>query len=109
VFGKVDDQIVATRTQGLDQRPFLAHLAEWAKPLPVAVEQVQLAEIRMQGQHVPCIQVDKGIDFRLRRGRLERADDGGGEQHVAVMAQLDDQHAAQLLHCNAVVGTDAER
>jgi len=56
---------------------------------------VDLGDGWVQGEHFRGVAVDQGVDFQVRGVVLEDAEHRRGEQHVAVVAQLDDQYAAQ--------------
>jgi len=96
VFGEMDDQVVTPAAQGLQQSPFGPGLGQQALLFPIAVDQVQLRQGGMAFQHGCRIGVDQGVDLALGRLGLEHRKHGGSQQHVAVVAQLDDQGAANL-------------
>jgi hypothetical protein len=93
VLGQVDDEVVASRAQCAPQPPFAARLREHPVVLEAAVDRVQFADRRVAGKHRRGLAVDERVDLGLWRRALEHAEHGRGEQHVAVMAQLDHQRA----------------
>jgi len=88
--------------QGLQQLPFGLEMPQGAELLPFAVDAVHLSDGRVQGQHFGRIGIDQGIDFDMRRRRFECGKNGGCQQHVAVVAQLDHQGAAHLVEGNGI-------
>jgi len=54
---------------------------------------------RMQREHVTRVGIDQGVDLGCGNTGLERGENGRSQQHIAVMAQLDNQNppdAAQI-------------
>jgi len=65
------------------------------EPEPVGgLPHLEPLQLQRQRQHLPRVVVDERVDLELRGVRLEDRKHRRGEQHVAVVAQLDDQHAA---------------
>lgn len=58
---------------------------------------MQLRKSRMARKHRGRIVVDKGIHFEMRRGGLQRRQNRRRQQHVALMAKLDNQSAIYAL------------
>ncbi len=96
VFGEVDDQIVTARLQGVVKRQFGAGLAGEAEFFPLPVDGMHLRNRRMQGQHLGRIGIDQRVDLDLQRMGLEHRKHRRTDQHVAVVAQFDDQRAADF-------------
>jgi hypothetical protein len=85
-----------------EQGALVAGLDEPPLPLPLAVHEVQLRDVRMPGEHVARVRVDERVDLGLGRALVQHAEDGGGEQHVAVMSQLHHQHAPERIDADGI-------
>ena len=103
MLGQVNEQIVMPRPQRSEQLPFLAELGAPSAPLPVAIDGMQLRQRRMVLEHRRGFAIHQRVDFDLRRMPFQYADDGRGEEHIAVMAQLRDQHAAQPFRVDGII------
>ena len=51
-------------------------------------------DVRIVGQRFLCALEDQVIHLRLRQVRLDRERQGSGEQHIADVAQADDEECA---------------
>ena len=94
MFGQMDEKIVLTIAQRAQQARLAAQLRQRTVPLPFPIHCEQLADRRMVSQHRECFAINERIDLDLRRMRFQRREHGRGEQHVAMMTKLGDQHAA---------------
>jgi hypothetical protein len=88
-------EIVVAGTQRANQAPLGTGLALEALALPVAIDQVQLRKRGMPVQHRRRIGIHQRVDLAARGMVLECRNHRRGKQHVAVVAQLDHQRAAQ--------------
>ncbi len=71
MHGKMDDQIVMACAQLREQAPFGRRLAQYALFFPVAVDDMELRQMRISGQHGHGIAVNQRVDFTLRRKPLQ--------------------------------------
>ena len=94
MLGQVHDQVVAPGRQTAQQPPLRRRLREPALALPFAIDGVQLFDRGMAFEHGRGFAVDQRVDFRGRQCVLQHREHRRGEQHVAVMAKLGDQRAA---------------
>jgi hypothetical protein len=102
VLGEVDHEAVVPLLQFGQQGPFRLELGQGAEFFPIPVNGMDLADGRMQGQHLGRVLVHQGIDFQVGGVVLQHREYRRGEQHVAVVAQFDDQHPADGLQVDGV-------
>lgn len=98
----MDDKVVAARSQVFQKPPFGLGLHQRTEFLPLAVDCMQLADRRMQRQHFGGIGINKRIDFDVRRVCFQDRKDGGAEQYVAVVPELDDERPTNFAERNGI-------
>jgi hypothetical protein len=64
---------------------------------------MHLGDSRVPGQHGRGVRIDERIEFGLRGTTLQYREDRRGEQHIAVMTQLDDERSAQRFERNCIL------
>ena len=89
LVGEIDNDIVMAGAHGGEQVALVAQFAPASFLLPLAVDNVQLANCRMCLQHRPRLFVEQHVDIGLRIALAQRVDNRRGKQHIAVVAQLD--------------------
>ena len=94
VLGQVHDEVVPAAAQRRHQPAFGTQLRDRALSFPFAVDGVDGGDGGMSLQHRRGFAVDQRVDLGARKEGFERGEDRRGQQHVTVMAKLDDQHAA---------------
>ena len=95
MLGQGDEQVVAPRAQPRDEPPLRRELPRQREPAPRAAHRVHLGDRRMQREHLLRVVVDERVDLELRRVVLQHREHRAREQHVAVVAELHHQRAAQ--------------
>ena len=94
MLGQMHNQVVLARLQCLQQGPLCLGLSRQAEALPGTVNDVQLIQIRVPGQHVRRIGIDESVNLRLRCGGFECAEHGRGQQDISMVAQFGHQNTA---------------
>ena len=108
ILRQMNDQVILAFAQRRIQAPLRRQAREEGEPLPVPVNDVDLRNGRVQGKHVARVGIDKRIDLRRRGVGFERSEHGRGQQHIAVMAQLDDQNAHDAAQVNGIFQHDRQ-
>ena len=103
MFGEMQHQIVAPGAQLGEDAPFGPDSRHRPHVFPRAVDAVHPADGGMPGQHRRRIGVHERIDPGLGRPALEGGKHRRGQKNVAMVAQLDDEHAAQRLERNGIL------
>jgi hypothetical protein len=90
---EVDDQVVAAGLEVFEELLLGGEAIPSSVGLPFPPHHVKTRQRRMAFEHRRGVVVDQRVDLHRGRVRAQRADHGRREQHVAVMAELDDQRA----------------
>ncbi len=102
MLGQVDQQVVPARAQRAQQRPFGARVRREALRLRAPVYRVQLRDGGVAGEHRRGLEVHECVDLDAGRRARERREHRRRQQHVAVVAQLRDERAADAMQGNRV-------
>ena len=93
VFGQVNQHVILTAFQGVQQGAVEAELFKPALLAPVAPNSVHLVDMRMAGQHRLGIVINQRIDFHVRPVLFQHGKNRRGKQNVTVVTKLNNQHA----------------
>jgi hypothetical protein len=108
MVGEMDDQIVVRGPERGEELALGRPLRAEAGGFPPAVDRVDARDRGMVLEHRRRLDIDERIDLGRRRRALERGEHRRGKQHVAVVAQLGDQHAPQSIELDGVRRVVAE-
>ena len=93
MLGQMDQEVIPSRAQLPQQAPLVSDLGGHSLLFPAAIDRVRLRDGGVAGQHGLRAAIDQRVDFRPGNGARQRREHGGGQQHVAMVAQLGHEHA----------------
>ena len=93
VFGQINQHVILTAFQGIEQRAVEAELFKPPLFTPVTTNRMDLVDMRVAGQHRLRVVIDQCVDFYIRPVLFQYGKHWRSKQNVTVVTQLNDQHA----------------
>ena len=93
-LGEVDDHVIALRAHMLQEGKLAGDFFEKRELLPTPVIEDKTRDGGVPLEHRQGISIEESVDLGMGHCPLEMRKQGGGEQHIAVMAHLDHQDSS---------------